>query len=348
MKILVIQQKMIGDVLTTSILLESLRKRYPAAELHYLINSHTLAVVDNNPFIDKFIFVTPNIEASKIDFYKFLKTIKAEDYDITIDAYGKLSSTLISYFSKAKMRIAYYKKYTAFLLTHPIERIQTPKHHSSLALENRFRLLEPLNISFKDIQPQIYLKPDEIEGAKTLLAASGIDLEKPLFMISVLGSNATKTYPFKYMATLLNTIAHTVENAQILFNYIPSQRVQAEAIYKNCLPETKAHIFLDVYGKSLREFLAITSLCTTLIGNEGGANNMAKALSLPTFTIFSPYLNKKNWFGDNETKQHIAVHLSDYIAYDISLAKKQPREYYLKFKPNFISEKLISFLKINI
>ncbi len=348
MKILVIQQKMIGDVLTTSVLFQVLREKYPNAELHYLINSHTLAVVDNNPFIDKFIFFTPEIEASKIAFYKFIKTIKTEKYDITIDAYGKLSSTLISYFSKAKIRIAYHKKYTAYLLTHPIKRIQTPKHNSSLALENRFRLLEPLNIIFKKIKPQIYLKTIEIEAAKTLLTRASIDLKKPLFMISVLGSSDTKTYPFEYMATLLDTIVNTVANAQILFNYIPNQRLQAEAIYHFCSPETQTHILLPVYGKSLREFLAITSLCTALIGNEGGANNMAKALSLPTFTIFSPYLNKKNWFGEDDTKQHRAVHLSDYIAYDINLAKKQSQEYYLKFKPNFITEKLISFLKTTV
>ena len=146
------------------------------------------------------------------------------------------------------------------------------------------------------------------------------------------------------MADLLNSIVSTEKNAQLLFNYIPNQKSQAQAIYDFCLPETKEHILLDVYGKSLREFLAITSQCTALIGNEGGAINMAKALNIPTFTIFSPYLNKQNWFGGDETN-HVAVHLSDYLAYDNSDAKKHPKEYYLKFKPNFISEQLITFLK---
>ena len=347
MKILVIQQKMIGDVLTTSVLFEALREKYPDAKLHYLINSHTLPVIENNPFIDEFVFFTSEMETSKVALYKFLKTIKAEKYDITIDVYGKLSSILISCFSKAKTRISYYKKHTAFLFTYPVNRINTPKYNSSLALENRFRLLEPLKIDYKDIIPKIYLKPIEIEAAKTQLISSDIDLKKPLFMISVLGSSDSKTYPLEYMANLLNTIASTVKNAQILFNYIPKQREQAEAIYNFCLPETQKHIFIDVYGKSLREFISITSLCVSLIGNEGGANNMAKALQLPTFTIFSPYLNKKNWFGENETKRNVAVHLSDYLVYDISQAKKQPRKYYLKLKPDFITKKLITFLKAN-
>lgn len=335
---------MIGDVLTTSLLFEALHERYPEAELHYLVNSHTLPVVHNNPFISKFILFTPEIEESKLALYNLLREIKAEKYDITIDVYGKLSSTLISYFSKAKTRIAYYKKYTACLFTHPIKRIESAQHNKSLAIENRFKLLEPLGITFKDISPKIYLTTEEIRAAKSILTASKIDLNNPIFMISVLGSSTVKTYPFEYMADLLNSIVSTEKNAQLLFNYIPNQKSQAQAIYDFCLPETKEHILLDVYGKSLREFLAITSQCTALIGNEGGAINMAKALNIPTFTIFSPYLNKQNWFGGDETN-HVAVHLSDYLAYDNSDAKKHPKEYYLKFKPNFISEQLITFLK---
>ena len=71
-KILVIQQKMIGDVLTTSILFELLRKKYPDAQLDYLINSHTYPVVENNPFIDSFVFFTKEEETSKkLQFYAF-------------------------------------------------------------------------------------------------------------------------------------------------------------------------------------------------------------------------------------------------------------------------------------
>ena len=61
MKLLIIQQKMIGDVLTTSILFKALKAEHPDAELHYVINSHTYSVVENNPFIDKVLFVTPEM-----------------------------------------------------------------------------------------------------------------------------------------------------------------------------------------------------------------------------------------------------------------------------------------------
>ena len=347
MKILIIQQKMIGDVLTTSILFQALREEYPTAKLHYLINTHTYPVVQNNPNIDEFVFFTPEIEKSKLKFWSLIKKVKKEQYDIVIDVYGKLSSLLITYISKAKLRIGFYKPYSLLFYTHALIRKSQSEYNASLAIENRMLLLQPLNVSYEDYRPTIYLKPSERDQAKTYLKNQNINFNKPLFMISVLGSSLAKTYPFEYMAKFLDTIVSNKPNAQILFNYLPKQKKHAKAIFEFCKQKTQSHIFFEVYGNNLREFLAITSHCTALIGNEGGAINMAKALNIRTFTIFSPYLNKQNWFGKIENKYHVAVHLSDYVAYsenDEIIAKKNPEEYYLKLKPEFILPKLESFI----
>ncbi len=344
MKILIIQQKMIGDVLTTSILFEALKAKYPNAKLHYLLNTHTFPVVENNPFIDNFLFVTPKIETNKIQFFKFLKSISDENYDAVIDVYGKISSALISLFSKAKIRSAYFKTHTSFIYTHAVTRLKTPQQGASLAIENRMRLLECLDIHFKLYEPKIHMKIDELNEAKLYLERSHIDLTKPVFMIGVLGSSEIKTYPPAFMAKLLDEIVITVPHSQLLFNYIPKQKKEAKAIFDLCRMKTQEHIHFNVFGKSLREFMAITCHCKALIGNEGGANNMAKALNIPTFTIFSPYLNKQNWFGAQESKMHTAVHLLDTLNYLVEDAKKEPLSYYSKFKPEFIIPKLHTFI----
>ncbi|MEP3836355.1 MAG: glycosyltransferase family 9 protein [Algibacter sp.] len=349
MKILIIQQKMIGDVLTSSILFESLRHKFPESQLDYLINDHTYPVVENNPFIDKFIFITPEIEKSKIKFFAFLKKLRKEEYDAVIDIYGKISSALISLSIKANIKTAYHKRHTAYIYSHTIKRLKQPQNNSSLAIENRFKLLEPLQIKFSPITPKIYLTSTEVKDAKLYLQENNIDLQKPLYMISVLGSSKNKTYPKNYMAKLLNTIVEQNTDSQLLFNYIPRQKEEAKAVFDACNKVTQQHILFNVFGKSLREFLAITKHCNALIGNEGGANNMAKALGIKTFTIFSPYLNKKNWFGGVESdKHHVAIHISDFVPFseqDIVLAKKNVEDYYLKLKPEYIKPKLINFLK---
>jgi heptosyltransferase-2 len=49
--------------------------------------------------------------------------------------------------------------------------------------------------------------------------------------------------------------------------------------------------------------------CDVLVANEGGTVHIAKALNKPTFTIFSPYVNKDHWAKFRGRKFHHSVHL---------------------------------------
>ena len=341
---------MIGDVLTSGILFEALKSEYPNSELHYAINSHTFPVVEHNPFIDQFKFITPEIEKSKVEFRNFLKSIKQEEYDAVIDVYSKFSSNLITKYSKAKLKISKYKWYTNFIYTHTYKELNKPKTNAGLAIENRLNLLEPLVKSVPSVvQPKVYLKEEEIESAKQLLIDSNINLSKPLFMISVLGSNDSKTYPFSQMAILIDEIVSNTDG-QILFNYIPKQVEDAQKVFDYCNENTQKHIYFDVFGRSIREFLAITKHCDALIGNEGGAINMAKALSISTFTIFSPWIMKEAWNMFEDGRTHVSVHLKDvkpdlYEGKSLKAMKKDVNSLYEFFTPDLILPKLYVYLK---
>lgn len=351
MKILIIQQKMIGDVLTSSILFEILRKEYPKAELHYLINSHTYPVAQNNPNIDKFIFLTPEIEKNKIHFFKFLFKLRKEHYDTVVDVYSKLSSNLITVFSGAKTKISKYKWYTSFIYNKNYKEKIHPKTNAGLAIENRLQLLDEVvkSNNIKPIQPKVYLDASEIKSAKELLQGCKIDLSKPLYMISVLGSNITKTYPLAYMAKIIDAIVSTTKG-NILFNYIPSQIEDVNTLYNLCDKKTRSYIHLDIYGKTLREFIAITKHCTALIGNEGGAVNMAKAINVPTYAIYSPWIKKEAWSMFEDGKNNVSIHLKDvrpelYKDINSKEAKAKWTDLYNEFSPEFIIDDIIKFIK---
>lgn len=341
---------MIGDVLTTSILFEALKAEHPDAELHYVINSHTFHVVNNNPFIDKYLFVTPEMENSKPKFLAFLSKIKQEKYDAVIDVYSKFSSNLMTKFSGAKIKISKYKWYTSHYYTHTFKEAKTPKTNAGLAVENRLQLLKPLCNNIPDsIRPKVYLSSAEIEASKRLLEEANIDLSKPLFMISVLGSGSNKTYPLPHMATIIDSIVEDT-NGQILFNYIPKQLDEAKTVYNFCKIGTRKHIYFDVFGKSLREFLAITYHCSATIGNEGGAINMSKALNIPTFTIFSPWIQKDAWNMFEDGKQHVSIHLNDvkpnlYEGKKLKDLKLEALSLYDTFPPELIIPTLKDYLK---
>ncbi len=352
MRVLIVQQKMIGDVLTSTIICQNLKEFIPECTVHYMVHSNTIPVLLNNPYIDKIIDFKPEYRENILFFYKFLKSLKKESYNVVIDVYGKLETNLITHFCKAPIKIGYDKWYTRFFYTHPINPINESKLHLGNAIVKRLQLLKPL-IKDKKVdelynKPKIFLSDTEKEEALTFLKTKNIDLKSPILMIAILGSGSKKTYPFEYMAQLIEEIVEKSDST-LLFNYIPSQINEVKEIYNLCSEKAQKQIKFNVFSSSLRGFLSILSHCRAIVGNEGGAINMAKALEIPTFSIFSPWIDKEGWalFEDENNK---SVHLNDYKPElfkdkSIKTIKKSSTSLYKEFKPELINIKLNKFIK---
>ena len=351
MKILLIQQKMIGDVLVTSMLATYLKQHYPEVEIHYLIHKSTKDVVLNHPFIDAFILYDPKSNTSISKFFKFSLQLKANKYDAVIDVYSKWSTGLLSFITGAKQRISYHKSYTRFFYTQTYFRENTiAQTNMGLTIEERLSLLKPFQIPLDTIYPpKIYIKEEEKKKVLELLDSYGIDRDKKIFMISIIGSAKNKTYPLSYMAKLVDYVADT-EDCTLLFNYIPNQINDAKVVFDACKKETQQKIYFDVLGKSLREFMALMSCCDAIIGNDGGAINMAKALDKPSYIVFSPWIKKESWNTFEDGSYQRSVHIKDFEFDSLkSWTRKQLKErvfeVYNLFDPELFREDLIDFVK---
>ena len=346
MKILVIQQKMIGDVLAGTVICQAIKIKHPAAEVHYMIHPNTLAVVENNPSIDQIVIFDPKENKGFSALVSFGKKLKKENYDVVIDAYGKWESIIPAFYSGAKTSIGFRKWYTSFFYT---KTVIPKKNVSGSAIYHRLQLAEAFTQEFIESGfPKIYLSENEISEAKRNLSEISANNTK-IIMISVLGSSENKSLPASQMAETLDIIAK-FENVKLLFNFMPNQQNEAKAIFELCRPETRQKIVFEFYMKGLRPFLSVLSQCDALIGNEGGAVNMAKALGIPTFTIFSPWINKASWDMLTHEDSHAAVHLQDYFpeVYGSEHSKKfreNALEMYTKLTTDLYRERLEQFVK---
>ena len=77
---------------------------------------------------------------------------------------------------------------------------------------------------------------------------------------------------------------------------------------------------------------------------------MAKALDVPTFTIFSPWINKGSWNMLTDDETHVAVHLQDF--YPEIYGDNHPKEFkdkapelYQKLTLELFKDKLLAFIK---
>lgn len=345
---------MIGDVLASTIVCEQLKLHYPEAQVHFLIDEHTTAVALGNPFIDDIVVFKKAYRKNITQFLSFLGFIKQQRYDVVVDLLCKAESSLITLITGARTRLSYPKWYSKWCYTKTFKHSQKPATDLGTAIDNRLLLLQPLFKEYhKDhLSPKIYLNEQEKQDAANLLSKYGLNKKRPLIMLGILGSGPLKTYPLEYMAQLINAITKKYD-VQLLLNYMPSQQLELAQLLSKCSEKSKSAIYLDVYGKSLREFLNLLSHCHAYIGNEGGASHMSKAMDIPNFSIFAPWISKEAWMTFKKNPKYQGVHLGDYFPDAVRFTSKKERkrkipDNYRLFKPQLFMEHLFSFIDSEI
>ncbi|TRX36889.1 glycosyltransferase family 9 protein [Flavobacterium sp. ZT3R18] len=352
MKVLIIQNKRIGDVLISSVIANNFKAKYPKSEVHFMAYDFTHGVISNNPNIDKIISINDK-ELKKLPvLFRLIRQIKKEQYDIIFDPYSKTQSKLICKFSGAKQTIGHKsrKKLGNWgYYTHPLTISKEKTKICGKAIEDRIHLLSQAG-NFEPIvyEPKIFLteeekKEDWLQDYKN----------KKVIVLGILGSTPQKSMPYEYVAQIVDFITSNYD-VNILFNYAPHQKEEAQKIHEMC--QNKSNIILDIYAKSIRDFIKLMSQCDVLVSNEGGTVHIAKALNKPTFTIFSPYVNKDHWASFEDGKFHHSVHLLEmkpnlfdsFTFEECKRIEKNPDELYKQLTPEMIIPELDTFLKNNL
>ena len=350
-RILVIQQKMIGDVLISTLICKNLKIWNPNVHISFIANRHTLDVVRNNPYINEIIVFEDHFKKNKWGLFQFLLEQGKERYDYVIDAYGKLESKLICFFIRAQHKIGFKKNFSFLVYSHRVKLNRELEHPLQLSIRNRFQLLEPIMGDFPKIKDvEIHLTQDEINTTRKRLDAV-LGKGNQAIMVSALGSSENKSYPLNYLARLMD-IAFKTTNLPFILNYRPDQKLQIGSLLDQLQPTTQEAVLKSLTPNSLRDYISTAYHCIAVVGNEGGAINIAKVLKKPTFAIFSPLIDPKGWH--TETPNHsMAVDLKtffpnaiNYIEHrKIRKSPKKVQSLYKMLKPELFEKQWINFFK---
>lgn len=347
-KILVIQNKRIGDVLISSVIANNMKKVFPDSEITYFVYDYTTGVLENNPNIDRIIAVNEKELKKFPKLFQTINKIRNENYDIIFDSYAKLQSRMLCLFSDAPIRTGFKRSYKTLKLpfyTHPVDFLDEKTKFCGKAIEDRINMMDQL-FPLEDpiYRPKIYLKEEEKDYPKTQ------GLKKPIVMFGIMGSTVEKSMPFDYVAQLIDYILEHYD-VHLLFNYAPYQKDEAQKIYNLC--KHKERINMEIYEDSIRGFCALLNSCDLLIANEGGSVHIAKALDIPTFTIYSPFIDKGDWSSFEDGIEHQSIHLleEDPTAYSQftrdsrKIIEENPEEMYRMLTPKMILNKMKPFLR---
>ena len=181
-KVLLIKLSSLGDVIFNIPLANRLKEA--GYDITWLVSEKGRQVVENNPCVDKAIFVPAKIRTLK-EFFRIIKTLRAEKFDIAIDAQMMFKSLFLLAFCGAKRRIT-SNKAREFAQFGGNERVDGISYHPNCHIVlNYLKYAEYLGCDIKpeNIKMTLPRRSDEqIKHVDSLL--SEIDKAKPTVVIA--------------------------------------------------------------------------------------------------------------------------------------------------------------------
>lgn len=296
-KILVIRFRRVGDAVLGTSLCTSLRKTFPKAEIHYLLNTPIAPLYEGHPDIDQVITFDSKDDKS---FFRYIcrawSIMRANKYDVIIDMRGTVRTLLLSFLSPGtRFRIGTKKGYSFLALNYAVD---NRGDKTSNMIEHNLAFLKPLEqiaeVSYcKEFK--LYVSDAEKQHFQSYLQQAGINFAKPVMLAVVSARLQHKIWDKERMKQVLRKIIDNYD-AQIIFNFVSAEREFAINVHQEMA--NHPNIFTNIEANSLRDLCALSANCDFFFGNEGGARHLAQALSVPSFALFPPNIAKSRWLPD--------------------------------------------------
>lgn len=310
-RILVIRFKLIGDVMLTSVLCNTLKQTFPNAKVDYLIHDSSETLFGDHPFINRVFSLSWQQRKNPIRYFRAVSKIVNRGYDLIVDAQSTQKSEIVSMLSpKSSIRIGRIKKRRGHFYTHKVDLNSSVGHK----IQERLALLQPLIDMGIEVKPSydmaIGVSPQLKADYRQRMIDAGIDFSRPVFVFAV-------TAKLKFKKWRTDEIAEVAEHcircfdAQIVLNHgSESELEDVQGFHQEM--QQNPNIFTALHTDDLMDLAALISNCQLYIGNEGGPRHVAHAVGVPSVSVFSPSSKKAEWLPTN-SRAHQGVEWDDLV-----------------------------------
>lgn len=300
-KVLVIRFRRVGDAVLSVVICSTIRKSFPDAEIHYVVNESIEPLFRDHPDVDRVITFS---DRENNHFFTYLakvhRLMREERYDVIVDTRSTLKTLWFSIFSLGtRFRIGTRKYYNLFFHNY---RVRNQQDESLDEVSRNLLLLKPLEKEFPliyDADFKLQVTDDEKENFRKYMIKQGIDFSRLIVLCTPFTRVVDKKWDIQKMKEVLSRLVWKYD-AQLIFNYSKEEKSEALALYDEMTGDR--HIFVNVEADSLRKLVAMISLSDFFFGNEGGPRHMAQACGVPGLAIYPPWVNKQKWLPSRDER----------------------------------------------
>jgi heptosyltransferase-2/heptosyltransferase-3 len=276
-RILVCQQRQIGDVLMSTPAIELLARRFPKAQIHVFTEKKCVPMLENNPHVHTVWPVDKEKLPTLLHQFAFYRKVAAQGFDLVVDFQQLPRCRAVTALSRAPVRLSFPPRwYRRLLYTHWAQ----PK--SAYAAAQKAELLEPLGIRWQGERPRLYLTDEERTSAEKLLDSLGLG-GKIFISVDVTHRRYTRCWPAHHYAALVDMLAAEMPDLHFFLPYGPGEEEEVRALRELCA--YKERVAVPSSQLRLRELPACLERAALHLGNCSSPRHMAVALGVPTLAI---------------------------------------------------------------
>ena len=273
--ILIIKPSALGDIVHSLPFLAALKKQFVDVKIDWVVAHGLHTFLEGHPMINRLWVIKKDqwkqfahLSQTFREINELKKGLKASNYDVAVDLSGLFRSGVITYFSKAKIKLGFKEsdEGSPFFYTHKI--------HGSMnihAIDRYLEIAKFMGCNIGNIEYSFAPYNPDPPILKQLP-------EKYIIICPSAGKPANR-----WQAEKFGSLAATLKLPSIVI--ASKAETDIADIVVSC-SEGKA---ISVAGQtSLKELIALIKKASFFICNDTGPMHIAAALDIPVFAIFGP------------------------------------------------------------
>jgi lipopolysaccharide heptosyltransferase I len=293
-RIALIKPSALGDIVHSLPVLTALRRRFPTAQIAWIVNRSYAPLLYNHPDLNEIIpfdrgALKTGLIAGGISFARFLRDLRKHRFDLTIDLQGLLRTGLMTLATRAPSRIglASAREGASMCYTHRVDDRDGVTH----AIDRYWRVVEALGESSHKAF-HVPIQTDARVWARERLQS----FPRPWLAVGVGSRWLTKRWPPRHFAELAR-VTHKYFGGTTIFVGSPEEAALADQS-----AATLTGPVARLTGKTtLPQLVALLAECDAMIANDTGPLHLAVALGRP---VVAPYtctlIEKTGPFGQSD------------------------------------------------
>jgi lipopolysaccharide heptosyltransferase II len=363
-KILILRSGAIGDVVMTTPLLKAFRKKYPQAEISYLVGNWSKKIIENNKYIDKIISFPDNIIYKKElkGTFNLIKQLRQEKFDLAFVLDKFYHWGILTFLSGIKYRFGFDRCGEGFA-----NNVNVFYDGTKNEVDYYLELAEKTGANIEDKKTELSLTEKEEQFTLDFLQKNKLEINNSnikqeinnskIKLIGLIPGGAKnpgqeldlKRWPVEHSIELIKLILKSQEIKIILFGG-PGDLDVSQKI-TSALVEEKINTknLLDIIGKtSLTETAALMRKCALIISPDSGPLHIAAASGAKVIALFGPTPAKR--FAPKDAfifqKENPVQNCPCYDIYG-NYKKCTTADCMLKITPEDVYKKIREMIKLN-